>query len=274
MAYEGLGEGALNYDYCRYGNSKLMFRGPQRSLDGAYDAVVGGTETFGRFLEDPYPALLEKMTGRRMINLGCLNAGPGAFSRDATLLEICKKADVTIIEVMGVQNMSNRFYTVHPRRNDRFIKATDRLCSIYPDVDFTEFSFTGHLLHSLARRSRSRFELLRQELRSDWVAIMKKLVGRIGGKVVLLWLARHSPHHDSAKDAPWQAPAFIDQALLDQLSGSVAALVQVVATPDEIAAGLDRMVFTQFEEPAARILLGPIVHQEAARVLLPHFSGQ
>jgi len=273
MAYEGLGEGALNYDYCRYGNSKLMFRGPQWALDGTYDAVIGGTETFGRFLEAPYPALLEKMTGRRVINLGCLNAGPGAFSRDETLLEICQKADVTIIEVMGVQNMSNRFYTVHPRRNDRFIKATDLLRSIYPDVDFTEFSFTGHLLDSLARRSRKRFDLLRQELRSDWVGRMKTLIGRIGGKVILLWLARQSPRDDGPAQAAWQAPAFIDQALLDQVSGPVAALVEVVATPDEIAAGLERMVFTQFEEPAARSLLGPIVHQEAARALQPHIAS-
>jgi len=274
MAYEGLGVGALEYDYCRYGNSKLLFRGPCRSVDGVYGAVVGGTETFGRFLEEPYPAILEELTGRRMINLGSPNAGPGAFMGDATVIDICKKADVTIVEVMGIQNMSNRFYSVHPRRNDRFIQPTELLRSIYPDVDFTEFNFTGHLLKGLARRSGGRFELLKNELRLEWVGRMKSWIDRIGGKVILLWMARSPPDETGEKGASWQGPAFVDRALLNQLSGSGAKLVEVVVTAEEIAAGLERMVFTPFEEPAARVLLGPIAHQEAARALQPHVGDK
>ena len=57
MAYEYAGEAALDYFPCRYGQSKLLFRGPRRRLEGAYVAAIGGTETYGKFVPDPYPAL-------------------------------------------------------------------------------------------------------------------------------------------------------------------------------------------------------------------------
>jgi hypothetical protein len=30
-------------------------------------------------------------------------------------------ADVAVQQLMGADNISNRFYTAHPRRNDRFL---------------------------------------------------------------------------------------------------------------------------------------------------------
>ena len=40
MTYSSLAEGGLNYFPCRYGTSKLLFRGPRRRLDGRYVAVA------------------------------------------------------------------------------------------------------------------------------------------------------------------------------------------------------------------------------------------
>ena len=63
MAYDNLGDGALNYFPCRYGKSKLTFRGPRRRLDGHYYAVLGGTEAYGKFVPRPYAAQAEEMSG-------------------------------------------------------------------------------------------------------------------------------------------------------------------------------------------------------------------
>ena len=49
MAYEYGGDRALDYFPCRYGQSKLLFRGPRRKLEGNYISVLGGTAT-GSFL--------------------------------------------------------------------------------------------------------------------------------------------------------------------------------------------------------------------------------
>ncbi len=193
MTYDVLGAGALNYAPCTYGNSRILFRGPQRRLDAPYVAFVGGTETYGKFIKAPFPALVESHLGVNCVNFGIANAGVDVFLNDAALIDAANGAEVTVLQVVGAHNLSNRFYTVHPRRNDRFVTASPILASIYPEVDFSEFHFTRHMLNVLYRVSPERFAVVRSELRQAWVARMKLLLRRISTPVCLLWFAAHMP---------------------------------------------------------------------------------
>ena len=85
---------------------------------------------------------------------------------------------MTVVQVMGAQNLTNRFYTVHPRRNDRFLRAAPDLQALYPEVDFTEFHFTRHLLRTLRWSSADRFEVVAEELRAVWVAPDGRIAAR------------------------------------------------------------------------------------------------
>ena len=142
------GRRRLDYALCRYGRSKLLFRGPLRKTSSPYVVFVGGTQTFGRYVETPFPALVELSSGVPCINFGLQNAGLDVFLHDADVMKIAAGAHVTVVQVLGAHNMSNRYYSVHPRRNDRFIAPSKLLCSIYPEVDFAEFHFTRHLLEA------------------------------------------------------------------------------------------------------------------------------
>jgi len=267
MACEDLGENALNYYPCRYGKSKLLFRGPRKKLNKPYIAVIGGSETYGKFVETPFPQMVEQLLEIPVANLGCVNAGTDAFVNDEDVIDICRKAMVTIIQVTGAQNMSNRYYSVHPRRNDRFLSATNLLVTNYPNVDFTEYHFTGHLLSALKTKSPERFDLVQRALKETWIDRMKTVLSRISGKVVLLWIADHAPG-ENQKEAPLgHDPMFVDRQLLDNLQNQIAGYVEVIATPEEQAAGYERMIYTPLEEPAAAETLGPIVHQAAAQQL-------
>ncbi|MGH1330505.1 MAG: DUF6473 family protein [Paracoccaceae bacterium] len=267
MAYENMGEGALNYNPCRYGKSKLLFRGPRKKLEGDYIAVLGGTETYGKFVEAPFPALLEQELDLPVANLGCVNAGTDVFTNDQTVMEICGKARVTVIQIAGAQNMSNRFYAVHPRRNDRFLRASTLLKTIYREIDFTDFNFTRHLLSTLCETSPEKFAMVRQELKDAWVARMKTMLAKVGSKVVLVWMANHSPDDGDAVECLGADPLFVDRKMLDELRPLVKDIVEVVASEDEVEAGFERMVFADMDAPTAREMLGPIVHARAADAL-------
>lgn len=260
MTYESMGPEILDYFPCRYGTSKLLFRGPRRRISGDYVAYLGGIETYGKFIELPFPTLVEHETGLKSVNLGCANVGVDAYLGDKSLIELCANAQVTVIQVMGAQNMSNRFYAVHPRRNDRFVRASSLLRTIYSEVDFTEFSFTRHLLTSLERVEPTKFTMVRNELKEAWVARMTTLIKQIDNKVVLLWLADHAPGEGPVDTEPM----FIDKSMIDRLSEVAAAVVEIVATPFEKERGLDEMAFRAFEEPAASEMLGPVVHRRTA----------
>lgn len=269
MTYEDTCQSALNYFPCHYGTSKLLFRGPRRRLQGDYVAYLGGIETYGKFIEMPFPTLVECDTGVKSVNLGCVNAGVDAYAADKSLVDICARAKVTVIQIMGAQNMSNRFYVVHPRRNDRFVRASAALSAIYPEIDFTDFHFTGHMLSLLWETSADRFEQVVKELKAAWVARMDSLISEIGGKVVLLWLTDHLATDHCASPISGVAPLFVDRQMIASFTGQVSALVQIVADPQEQTSGLDEMVFAPFEEPAAHEMLGPVTHRRVAEVLSP-----
>lgn len=267
MAYENLGESALDYVPCRYGKSKLLFRGPKRKLTAPYIAMIGGTETYGKFVETPFPALTEQVLDMPVVNLGTVNAGVDVYTNDRTVVEMCSKAEATVIQVMGAQNMSNRFYAVHPRRNDRFLRASNLLKTIYRDVDFTEFHFTRHLLSALRASSAEKFAMVEQELREAWVARMKTLASKVESRVILLWLSSHSPDNPVDDTSEGADPLFVDRTMMEELRPFVEDIVEVVASPEDIEDGFLGLAYNEFEAPMARGMLGTVAHAHVASAL-------
>ncbi len=267
MTYDAVGQGSLDYLACRYGTSKVLFRGPRKPLKKPYIAFFGGTETYGKFVANPFPDLLEEKLGMPCVNLGCTNAGIEVFASDPHLTEIGAGAKVTVMQVLSAQNMSNRFYSVHPRRNDRFLKPSGLLEAIFRDVDFAEFNFTKHMLTHLNTVSPERFRTVREELQSAWVARMRHLLGRITGRTVLLWFGEADP--DNRDNGMGRDPWFITREMIETLRSDVTEIVEVLPSEYAREQGTDGMVFSELERPAAETMLGPVAHQEAAAALAP-----
>jgi len=257
----------LDYQPCRYGSSRMPFRGPARRIKGDYVTFLGGAETFGRFIPTPYPDLVEKLSGLTAINLGCLSTGIDAYISSPGLIDICSMAKVTVIQIVGAVNMSNRFYTVDPRHNDHFLRASKRFKEVYPEVDFKEYDLTTHMLSDLARIGPDRLHLIRQELQGAWVARMRGLLQQIHGKKVLLWMSDHAPYSTSTGGTICRDPLFVDRAMLDAARADADALVEIVAEPGEIEAGRAQLVHSPTDHAAALDMLGPLVHQRAAQHL-------
>lgn len=267
MTFDTLGPGALDYLPCRYGASRLLFRGPRRDLNAPYVAFVGGTETYGKFIAKPFPALVEERLGMICANFGLPNAGIDAFAHDPFVPGATVKSEVTVLQVMGAQNMTNRFYTVHPRRNDRFVSASTLLRTIYREVDFADFHYNRHLVTELARVSPERFATVRAELQAAWSARMRLMLKQIVGKSVVLWFSDHEPRSQEntmVNDDLTGDPLFITREMMDEVASLATHVIEVVASPQAQAAGTDGMVYAEMESVAAAEMLGPDAHAEAA----------
>lgn len=260
MSFAFPGDVSPDYYPCRYGRSKLLFRGPRRDLAAPFVAVLGGVETYGKFVPQPYPALLEDALGHPVVNFGVPSAGPDAWASDPALTELVSRARVTVVQLTGAQNLTNRFYAVHPRRNDRFLRASPLLTQIFREVDFTEFAFTRHMLQSLRRTSPQKFALVVDELRAAWLARMTALLPRLGPRVVLLWM------QGQAEDAE---PMLVDAAMVAELRAHAAAVVPVSFSDAARASGTAGMMYPPLAEPAAQGLPGPLHHAELAAALAP-----
>ncbi len=217
MAYAFPGANALDYAPCPYGASRLIFRGPACDLTRPYAACLGGSETYGRFIADPWPRLLGRGLGIAVANLGCMNAGPDVYLQDKPTLQIAAQATVTVVQITGAQNLSNRFYSVHPRRNDRLIGVTPLLRSIFRRVDFTEFNFTRHLLFALNRHNPDAFDVVAEELRAAWVNRMQALLRQLKGPSLLLWVADAPPPAPGPEGGLSVEPMLIDREMITSI---------------------------------------------------------
>ena len=258
----------LDYQHCTYDGCRLSFRGPTTLLDESYIAVLGGTEVFGRFVSDPLPALLQEWTGRPVANFGVPQAGLSLFSEEPWLMDAASRADVTVLQVLGAQNMSNRLYSVHARRNDRFLAVSPDLREMFPKVDFAEINFTGHLIEELSKDVMS-FQKLVDELKWAWLQRMRRLVSIIQGDVILLWMSDRRPD-EGGLSRHASEPLFVDRLMLDEMSTQVASIVEVVTekTPHK----LDEMITLEGEKDAAMRLPGPNDHMRAAEAIAIEIS--
>ena len=245
---------ALRLEPCKYGLSKLPFRGPIRPTQGRFVACLGGSDTFAKYIRKPYPDLIETATGEVCVNLGCQSAGPDVFLHDMAIQSLCHDAAATVIQVVGAANLSNAFYKVHPRRNDRFVAPTQKLTALFPEIDFAEIAFTGHLIECLRSMDNVRFDLVKQHLQRMWLRRMITLTGQCSGPVLLLWLRSPSTTGE---------PAFVTSGMLAALKGHVARVVEVDAHTGET----EGMCFAPLDALNAALTFGADVHVKAAKAL-------
>lgn len=132
---------------------------------------------------------------RRLLSPRARIEGVDCRLNDPALIEGAGTARAFILLLPPLGNLGNPFYSVHPRRNDRFLAARPKLKALFPEVDFTEFDFTGHMLSALAATCPHRFAELRRLLRHTWRNRLEELLAHLPENGVLLhipgpgWLA-------------------------------------------------------------------------------------
>lgn len=260
--------GALDYAPCRYGTSRAMFRGPARDVSGRYVVMMGGTQTFGKYVSAPYPALVEREIGQQVVNLGGLGAGPDFYLEDQAALRIAAEACLAVVQLPGAEAMSNPFYTVHIRRNDRILTPTPALRALFPEVDFTETLFARHLLTVLAAADPDRFQTVVAGLKTNWLSTMRQLLVHLPLRRVLLWLAEGMPPK-VATGLSGSGPLLVDEGMIVSVLQPGTRLVTAIPSAAARAIGVKDMLFPETEAMQAKSLPGGAVHAEIAARLSP-----
>ena len=264
MSYLQVGSGRVDVAVCQYEQSRLWFRGPEKRPDKSSVVCVGGDETFGRFVDQPFPSVLEGRVGKCCVNLGSLFAGAEALVRDQGILNLVNGSGLCVLQIPGLAGQSNPFYRVHPRRNDRFLEPTRRLVDLYPEVDFTEFHFVKHLLTRLLDLGAARFALLAQGLQDQWCQSLQSFLERVGPPVILLWLR---VHRQSPCDVGRQLQ--IDRPMVEQFRSQCAGIVELSVSVAGASDELEDVLFGTLQQPMAEHMIGPAAHRAIADALVP-----
>jgi hypothetical protein len=187
MSYVAMDARPVDFILCQYGSSKNLFRGPKKSCKHSYGVCLGGADTFGGKVPDPFSAMLERKMGMPILNLGAQHSGAGFYTEDDAIHEIIENAQVIFIEAPSVVNQSNPFYRVHPRRNDRFVTALGPLYDLFPGADFVECHFTKHLIAKLITIDAARADIVFRALQDELVRNLTIMRARWRAKTVVHW---------------------------------------------------------------------------------------
>ena len=269
------GAGASGGFPCDYRPSGHNLAGVPPDPAAGCVAVLGGSATLGKDVDRPFPCLVEQTCGIPVVNLGAPNAGPDYYLSDPAVLEAASRADVVVIQVPGAEALTNPFYSVHSRRNDRFVAATPALRALFPGLDVTDIHFTRHLLLALEQADSERFGLVVRTLKAAWLARMRDLLVRLPPRRILLWLADAPPPDDAVAIPRGAEPALVDAAMLAGLSPLVSCVTVVVPSPAARAA--DHAARARGGADTATLgawcLPGPAAHVEIARQLSPQIMA-
>ncbi|MEM9755605.1 MAG: DUF6473 family protein [Pseudomonadota bacterium] len=273
MSIETPADAPLDYRSVSYPGSMVEFRGPAADLTQRQVVCVGGSETFGRFVAHPFAQILSVLLNRPVANLGAMNVGLELILHDAAIGTALGRADHVVLQITGAHMMTNRFYRVHPRRNDRFLRASSALSTVFRSTDFTEFHFVRHMLSVLAEESADRFEIVVRELQEAWVARMSALITRVAAPVHLLWIGPHGPAEDGFHLESGTDPLFVTASMVAKVATNAASLTVCDANADELSNPTQGKVFRAREAAAARLLPGPAQHDRAAEILARTIAG-
>ena len=280
MAEHQIDDPLFEYNTYRFGRSRQIFRGPQPDLRGKFLSFIGSASTFGRYSESPFPDQLAEYFGMTGLNLGTDGAGPGFFLADPEVRRAAAEAEVCIVQVMSAAAISNRMFTVRPRRNIRLHNVSDLMMGIYPEVDFERFAFTKPMLRYLHELDDQRFKLIANEMKNAWIGRMQTLLSTIETKTLLFYLSERDPDDVSPPSGDitdMKYPQFVDRAMLDAVKPAADAYVECITSagmPQDLRVDGHAVLFRPSGEPINENseFASPEMHTAAAEALMPEIE--
>lgn len=273
--YQKADQALINYDGYEWGRLNQLYRGPKPDLSHPYIACIGGAQTFGRYVDQPFPALLTEELGMTVANFGTPNAGPGFFLRDSVVLESASSAELCIIQVMSARSLSNRMFKVQVNRNAQVEAVSRTLESLFPHVDFETFTYAHNMLNQIADDDPDAFLAVEAELRAAWVARTRSLLQSIQTRRILFWFSERDPDSENPadmQDSALKYPQFVDREMLEAVAPLADAVIKCVTArgyPHSLLKDGETVLQTPFGMPVTenRYYPTPEMHADAAKAL-------
>lgn len=205
----------------------FLLRGqrPQRLEQGQYIAHLGAAFTFGRFVPQPYPALLSAALNLDALNLGFAGIGPAFFNdpRHSGLIDWINRAKfATILVFSGRSQATSRFPTA-PYSQEQYILENGKVVP-------ADFAYQQLLNHE----SPETLALLVEETRSRYLEEFSRLLDQITVPKVLVWFAKRKPDYQESYQSLFKLfsnfPHLVNRPMMDQLSAQCDVYVEYSGT--------------------------------------------
>ena len=157
------------------------FRGPLDRGPGAI-AWLGAAQTFGRYVADPFPAIVGSRLGLGTLNLGGAGTSPEYYLRRPILFDEVNRCPVAVIQVMSARGIDY----------GSFRSAEGRVGGVRTDTGLPAESLD--VINGLLARGESHeAHRLIEESQRAWVEKMTRLFESVTCRTVLLYISFEEP---------------------------------------------------------------------------------
>ncbi|HYP63614.1 MAG TPA: DUF6473 family protein [Acidocella sp.] len=196
----------------------IKFRGPGfdpfAGAQGSYFTCVGAAQTYGRFCETPFPALLADRIGLKALNLAVGGAGPGFYLQYPSLIDAANCGKFVILQAMAARHDTNSRFEANGH------------------VEFLKDRIKGDIVDSGTAWRRIVDEDFENapgyiaETRRSWLEETRRLIDALRVPAIFFWYSSREPDYEIDWDAMRELRArgeYVD--LLNGLWGDVPQLV-------------------------------------------------
>jgi hypothetical protein len=269
----------LDYQYVKLPGTEVLVRGPlPADLSGGFVACLGGAHTLGRFIEHPYPALLQQQLGVPVLNLGNGGGKPEFYLQSSGLLEVVNRAKCVVIQVMSALGSPNRL--LQPT------SMTHNAVRIADGIPTPKNPVSGDSAYRILIKHVTP-EILHEvvgETRGNWLAQMGTLLDGITVPKVLFWYSVRTPAYtekfDNSDALLGDYPQLVTDTMITELRPKAQGYVECISSagmPYELREATSQepaAVFPWQADPAVNHYYPSAeMHTSAAEQLAPAVQG-
>ncbi|MBK8976206.1 MAG: hypothetical protein IPM29_09780 [Planctomycetes bacterium] len=226
--YQSLDAPRFEYDLQAYpGLDGLEFRGPRVDIDARPIVCLGAAQTFGRFVDAPFPRLLADALGVPVLNLAVGGVGPRHYLQPH-YSPYLRAARLVVVQVLSGSNASNSLVT---DAHETLHRCGAMLATRRDDGRRTT---NREVLHEvLAAGGPSAVRRVVAETRADFVTATIELLSCTPVPTVLLWFSIRRPRYrerwDDIDRLMSAHPHLLDARCVRTMRGAATAFVPVVS---------------------------------------------
>jgi len=231
--YQKRDEEVVDYQLYRFkGLRPLRGPKPEEMPKGGYFCCIGAAQTFGRYCQEPYPALLGKKLNLPHRNFGIAGAGPSFFTRREPIVQYVNDGAFAIVQIMSARSVSNHLFKSEgvellERRTDGVSQGAKLM---YDElIAAGDYRTINRVIH---------------ETRMNWVDDYINLLESIRVPKILLWISVRKPSYQSkfnnGANFLGQYPQLVNQEMVDLIKPFAEHYVESVSD-----AGLPQALFNK-----------------------------
>lgn len=241
--YQARDREVVDYSLYELEGTELWFRGPQpKSLPtGGFIACLGAAQTFGCFVEKPFPQMLAERFDMPVLNLGYGGAGARFYLRHPKLMEVVNRASIVVVQAMSGRSEDNSLFEsgglefVTVKRTGERMAARDAWDGLISGRGrLGGLPMPGRLRRAIERRlAIPKTKSIVRETRANWIDTTSTLLDSVDAKTVFLWFSKRTPAYPETLAGVYSLfgafPQLIDEPMVNAIRKHADEYVEVVS---------------------------------------------